>query len=503
MDGWLRNSLRAFYGETRMTVRTKLQITYLGMFLSMLFVGGVAIWAIENWNATANELTHAYHQGLQAEKLRGNIYRQIKETLFAFMDGEDPRSVERVFNQLEDEIKRQFDELQGNVRTQEERRHVRDLQHTHQQIADWMHNLLIQLANPVDVTRWAFEYRLEKLTFKEQERLIELLKKYYEGEADRLVQRAASVENLAKIFVLLAFGLVVMQVVVFILSTHRWLVSPIAKISRSTEIMSTGDLDHRIDIQSRDELGKLAQSINKMAFSLREIQSQLIQSERLAAVGELTSYVAHNIRNPLAGIRYAAQVSLDDLQGQNYKEIKETLEDIIMAVDKLESWVQQLLSYIRPLHLNLAKCDLQQIIQNSVSLLKPKILKQNLSLELDLQPSTVETLIDATYLEQVITAIVTNAIEASSSGSTIRIQSQILQKDSGAEQIHIKITDEGKGIPPEILAKIGTPYFTTKSYGTGLGLAMAHKIIACHRGLLTFSSEQGHGTTVEIKLPLS
>jgi len=485
-----------------MNVRTKLQITYLIMFLSTLFVGGVAIWAIDNWNVTANELTHAYHQSLRAEKLRSSIYRQIKETLFAFMDGEDAETLGKEFNQLEEEIKRQFEEVDRNIRTPEERRYIQELQHTHQQIADWIRNLLTQLSNTADVSRWAFEYRLEKLTFKEQERLIELLKKYYEGEADRLVQHAASVEGLSKVLVILVFGLVVAQVIVFILSTHRWLVSPIAKISRSTEIISTGNLEHRIDIRSRDELGRLAQSINKMAQSLREIQNQLIQSERLAAVGELTSYVAHNIRNPLAGIRYAAQVCLDDLREQDYKGVREALEDIISAVDKLGNWVQHLLSYIRPLKLNLVKYDVHQVIQSSISMLKPKLLNQNLSLELDLQPPTVEAFVDTAYLEQVITALLMNAIEASSSHGRISITSRIVQEPLGAGRIYIRIADEGKGMLPEVLAKVGTPYFTTKSYGTGLGLAMACKIMTYHRGTLTFSSEQGHGTVAEIKLPL-
>lgn len=485
-----------------MNVRTKFQITYLIMFLSTLFVGGVAIWAIENWNHTANELTHAYHQGLRTEKLRSNIYRQIKDTLFAFMDGEDSKTIEAEFSRLEEEIKEQFKELDKNVKTEEERTYAQDLQRTHQQIAEWIHTMLMQFDKTTDVSKWAFEYRLERWTFKEQERLVDLLKKYYEKEANRLVQHAASVESLAKILVILVFGLVLAQVIVFILSTHRWLVLPIAQISRSTEIISTGNLDHRIDIQSRDELGRLAQSINKMAYSLREIQSRLIQSERLAAIGELTSYVAHNIRNPLAGIRYAAQVSLDDLKEQDYKGVKEALEDIVSATDKLGNWVQHLLSYIRPLKLNLVKCDLHQLIQNGVSVLKPKVLDQDLSLELDLQPSVLEAWVDANYLEQVITALILNAIEASSSKGRIIIKSRILQENSGTEWIHIQVVDEGKGMPPEVLAKIGTPYFTTKSYGTGLGLAMAHKIIAYHQGTLTFSSEQGHGTVAEIKLPL-
>jgi signal transduction histidine kinase len=485
-----------------MNVKTKLQITYLIMFLSTLFLGGIAIWAIENWNATANELTHAYNQDLRAEKLRGNIYRQIKETVFAFMDGEDYKTLEGEFTQSEKEIKRQFEEINQNIKSQKEQEHVQALQRTHQQIADWIHNLLVQLSNTDDVSVWSFEYRLEKLTFKEQEQLIEILKKYYENEADRLVKHTTSVKSLAKALIILVFGLVVAQLLVFILSTHRWLVTPLAKISRSTKIMSTGNLDHRIDIQSKNEFGRLAQSINKMARSLSEIQNRLIQSERLAAVGELTSYVAHNIRNPLAGIRYAAQVSLDDLEERDYKGIKEALEDIITAADKLGNWVQHLLSYIRPLKLNLIKGDVQQIIQNSVSMLKPKILSQNLTLELDLQPSVIETLVDAMYLEQVIHTLVLNAIEASSSKGVIALKSQILRESQEEERIGIRIKDEGKGMPPEVLAKVGTPYFTTKSYGTGLGLAMAHKIISYHQGTLTFSSEQGRGTVIEITLPI-
>lgn len=100
---------------------------------------------------------------------------------------------------------------------------------------------------------------------------------------------------------------------------HRWLVRPLQVIRQSTAVLSTGDLSHRVPIHTRDEFGELAASIHRMAAALQESRDRLIQSERLAAVGELTSYIAHNVRNPLASIRSAAQVGLPTGTGRGYE----------------------------------------------------------------------------------------------------------------------------------------------------------------------------------------
>ena len=244
--------------------------------------------------------------------------------------------------------------------------------------------------------------------------------------------------------------------------------------------------------QSHDEMGDLARSINRMARELRQNQARLVQSERLAALGELVAYIAHNIRNPLASIRAAAQVG-----HQEALESREAFQDVIATVDRLERWVQDLLSYMKPLSLNLVPEDLDQLIRNAAALFPSQTPGQGPQLILDLHPlPPVET--DAQWTEQVLVAVMANAIEASGPDDRVFVVSRVMQ-----EGVTIQIRDEGSGISKEVRDKVFDPYFTTKPDGVGLGLAMAKKVMNAHQGTIELHSEAGRGTTVTLCYPRS
>ena len=279
---------------------------------------------------------------------------------------------------------------------------------------------------------------------------------------------------------------------ILLFGIQRWLVRPLAEVSRSTAVISTGNFEHRVALRSRDEMGGLAQAINRMAQELRESQARLVQSERLAALGELVGYIAHNIRNPLASIRAAAQVGREETP-----EAQEAFQDVIDTADRLEQWAQDLLSYMRPLRLNLIPDDLNRLARNAVAVLQNKVKEQGAQLVLDLHPLP-PVVTDPQWMEQALVAVLANALDASGPMDEVTIHSYVADHDAV-----IQITDVGPGIPQDVLSKIFDPYFTTKPDGVGLGLAMARKVMTAHQGSIDLQTTTGKGTTVTLICPLT
>ncbi|HWR20365.1 MAG TPA: ATP-binding protein, partial [Verrucomicrobiae bacterium] len=282
---------------------------------------------------------------------------------------------------------------------------------------------------------------------------------------------------------------------------HRWLVKPLRAIGRSTTIISTGELDHHIQVASQDELGDLAASINRMAQSLKGIQERLLQAERLAAAGELSSYIAHNIRNPLASIRSAAQAALKG--PEQSAEVRLTLQSIVESVDRLNQWVYNFLFALKPITPTLIPFDLDRVVIQAVDVVRPMIEGKQITLDLSPSPTLPLVPLDEGYLEQALVALLANACEATPRKGNIVITSRLIHEGEGPGGVAIEFADNGEGIPPDILQKVFTPYFTTKSDGVGLGLTMARKFISAHGGSLTVSNSPEGGTTVQVLLPIT
>jgi two-component system sensor histidine kinase AtoS len=276
-------------------------------------------------------------------------------------------------------------------------------------------------------------------------------------------------------------------------------VRPLQALGRATGIISTGDLTHRVPITGRDEFGALAQSINTMAASLVENQRRLVAAERFAMVGEMAAYVAHNIRNPLASIRTTAQAELLDLPPADPR--RGSYADIVTATDRLERWVGDLLRFSSPETLSRTPESLNALVERCADLVRPELSRKGLTLDLVLAPDLAPVSLDRNKMEQVVTTILANAADASPAGATIRVVSGPGAGANGNASASPGVVDGGKGTPRERLGKLFTLFSTTKKSGTGLGLALAQKIVTAHDGTIHITSEEGRGTKVEIILP--
>jgi two-component system NtrC family sensor kinase len=255
-------------------------------------------------------------------------------------------------------------------------------------------------------------------------------------------------------------------------------------------------LPYLID-QLEENLSRLAQSHK----DLGEAQQQLIQSEKMASVGQLAAGVAHEINNPLGTILLYSHMILEKLEQQDDR--REELDTIAKEAARCRDIVRGLLDFARQRKLQVENVNVNKILQEVLSLVEAQPSFRRVKILTSLDPSVPPTGGDPVQLKEVFLNILSNAGEAMPEGGTITVSSRFL--DGAGRQIEVMIRDTGQGIPPENLDKIFMPFFSTKriGQGTGLGLAIAYGIVKMHRGAIEVRSTVGEGTTFWVKLPPS
>ncbi len=278
---------------------------------------------------------------------------------------------------------------------------------------------------------------------------------------------------------------------------RSWVLTPVGQLREATKQISQGHFEYRISTRARDELGKLAGEVNQMAATIVDMQTKMVEQERLAAAGEMVTRLAHNIRNPLAGIRGLSETTIDI--NRDDAETVGCQERIIATVDRFEKWLRDLQQSVSPMTVNVRPVAIEELLEATVSALRPMLERRGVSVKVEVDPTLKEVSVDAMHLEQAVVSLLTNAAQASASGMEIQIRAERI----AGEPNHwcLIVQDQGGGIPPEIREKIFEPYFTTKPDGNGIGLAMTQKVVRLHGGRLSVESDLGKGSRFEIRLP--
>ncbi len=234
--------------------------------------------------------------------------------------------------------------------------------------------------------------------------------------------------------------------------------------------------------------------INKKRLEM-EKEKQTRQQEHLALIGEMSTRIAHEIKNPLASLQTGIQLleSTLEMDEESHNYFKR-LTDEVRRVDGI---VKGLLAYTREEQLCLEKTDLNRLIHSVVDLIRPSIKETTVFWKLKLPPTPFFLAVDSQKMEQVLWNVIINAVQALGKQGEIIIS---LSRDH-LKRVLLEIRDNGHGIPARDMDKVFQPFFSNKSQGTGLGLAISHKIVRAHRGTLTIESKQGQGTCVRIILP--
>lgn len=227
--------------------------------------------------------------------------------------------------------------------------------------------------------------------------------------------------------------------------------------------------------------------------TLHAQRAQLIEAETLAAMGELATSVAHNIRNPLASIRSSAELAMESPA----EHAEDSARDILREVDRLSARITELLRVANQGAAEVQRVPLGPLLQGCVADHAPAFERRGQQLELDDGAGGATVLADANLLRQVVQSLLSNASEAMAAGG----RCQVRLSGAGKGHVAVEVADTGAGIPPELLAQVFRPFFTTKPQGLGLGLPFARRFVERLGGRLELSSTPGQGTTVRIELP--
>ena len=252
---------------------------------------------------------------------------------------------------------------------------------------------------------------------------------------------------------------------------------------------------------------RAARKIDEQQEHLLKMQSELVASQRMAAVGEMAAAVAHGIGNPLSSIRAAAQVALLDSatsDGTNTNnKTKENLQNIMQQVDRVQKRMQGLLNFAKPLEPRPVAVEVNTILHDVVDTLLPRFSHAQVSSKLDLDTNLPNVICDANHLEQALMVLVTNALEATPKGGTVTIRTKFAAAHGDGNSVHVSIEDTGEGITVENRERVFEPFFTTKPYGTGIGLPLAKKFVERNGGRIAIADGSSAGTKIEVTLPLA
>lgn len=238
----------------------------------------------------------------------------------------------------------------------------------------------------------------------------------------------------------------------------------------------------------------LARTIRRQANERARLQAELRRSERLAALGQMLAGVAHELRNPLAGLLANVQ-----LWQRGIGPDAESMADVVAEARRLEAIIARLLLFSRAGDQDLAPGDLNAVVAEVARLSRAQAEAQGVRVELDLAPNLPPALLSAPSLVQVFRNLAANALREMPEGGTLRF---VTQKRPGGRAIEARVEDTGPGLSPDVKAHLFEPFFTTKPDGTGLGLAIAREIALAHRGELTADSKQNErGAVFTLTLP--
>ena len=315
---------------------------------------------------------------------------------------------------------------------------------------------------------------------------------------------------------------------------------PVKALDRGTQRLAAGELGYQIEERSHDEIGQLARSFNQMSrqlqvernqnlswthtledrveqktSELRQAHEHALHTEKMASIGKMAAVLAHEINNPLSGILTyskllrkwterewsASEINPESRAGQaRHQEIRDALDLIASESRRCGDLVKNLLMFSRSTPMNLQPTDLNQVIDRSLRLVQHQLDLAGIQVAQQLEAGLPLVHCDAAQIEQVLLALIMNAMDAMPQGGNLWVTTSFLHEPN---RVGIVVRDDGSGIPADLLPRIFEPFLTTKETGrgVGLGLAISRSILERHSGTIEVQSEPGRGTTFSLTLP--
>ncbi|HZM98870.1 MAG TPA: ATP-binding protein [Pyrinomonadaceae bacterium] len=318
---------------------------------------------------------------------------------------------------------------------------------------------------------------------------IQLLQKLCDGDAYVPVIMITGEPNLSVIPEIVRAG------------AYDFIAKPIVKdvllkaVARAAEKKRLTDEKRMLEQEIKRYAEELEMRVDERTAELVETHKRLVTQERIAALGRAAAQVAHEVKNPLAGLLLYSL----HLKGKatNFSESETYLVDkIVETINHLINRVEQIMGYARPVSLTLRPGNVSQFVKDILDLLKPQLTANKVEVRLSLDQQPPYAMVDETSVRGALMNLILNAVEAMPEGGVLNIAI-----DRTDEMLRLEITDTGRGIAEEEVKKIFEPFYTTKAQGLGLGMPYAKKIIDQHGGAMSLNSRPGEGTTISVTLP--
>ena len=275
---------------------------------------------------------------------------------------------------------------------------------------------------------------------------------------------------------------------------------PLKTIGNAIIKIARGDFQNIPEIHTGDEFETLVTSLNSMIKELNKRNKELVQAQKLASLGRLTSGVAHELNNPLNNISTSVQILIEELEDDDFEYKKELLIAAEKEVERSKEIVKSLLEFARERSHTLKQVYFKDLVDNAIKRVKSQV-PENVTLKVEV-PDDIQATVGPLGIERVLINLIVNAVQAMKNGGEVTVKACKQESDSG---FCFQVIDTGEGIPKDIIPKIFDPFFTTKEVGkgTGLGLSIIYGIVEQHGGKIKVSSEVGKGTTVICFLPFN
>jgi two-component system sensor histidine kinase HydH len=318
---------------------------------------------------------------------------------------------------------------------------------------------------------------------------IQLLQKLCDGDAYVPVIMITGEPNLSVIPEIVRAG------------AYDFIAKPIVKdvllkaVARAAEKKRLTDEKRMLEQEIKRYAEELEMRVDERTAELVETHKRLVTQERIAALGRAAAQVAHEVKNPLAGLLlYSLHLKS---KATNFSESETYLVDkIVETINHLINRVEQIMGYARPVSLTLRPGNVSQFVKDILDLLKPQLTANKVEVRLSLDQQPAYAMVDESSVRGALMNLILNAIEAMPEGGVLNVAI-----DRTDEMLRLEITDTGRGIAEEEVKKIFEPFYTTKAQGLGLGMPYAKKIIDQHGGTMSLNSRPGEGATISVTLP--
>ena len=476
---------RALLERPRVSIRTRIAFVLLPVFL---LVAGITLAAVAFMSGLATRLQFLEKASNQLFEIQQA--RRFEKNFFLY--GTNLADALNNVHTAESELERSADEFRSVLG---EKKYVQ-MRQSLDEYAGLLDELLASTRAgtlPESAERRAVESRIRKSGAVILADAGEMVDK------ERLYMRSALHTSM---LVAIVFLCVVVASLAFVAGfMTRAVLTPLARFVSYTARIGAGDYSPiRPARKYRDEFSDLAIAVNRMLHELKLRQEQLLQAGKMAAVGTLTSGIAHELNNPLNNIALTTETLIDAFSDYPDEEKVRMLRQLYTQVERASSTVRNLLDFTRTDKPVFTTVSIGDVLESTLRLVSNELNLAGVEARVDVPPGLPKVTGNPRNLQQVFLNLFLNGIQAMPQGGKLTVCANVQEQDV----LRVDVSDTGVGIPPENLGKVFDPFFTTKEpgQGTGLGLSVSYGIVEKHKGRITVESKVGEGTTFSIFLPL-